>query len=77
MDPATLTENDRKELNVSQMLPANVGEALQALREDDVLTDMLTEELVERYAVIKEFEVKFLTESFTPEQQRNWILDRY
>lgn len=76
IDPAILTENDRKELNVTQMLPASVEEALQALKEDDELTDLLGTELVEKYSAVKEFELKFLS-TLKGEERKQWIMARY
>lgn len=76
VDPATLTENDRKELSVTQMLPASVEEALQALKEDDELTDLLGLELVEKYSAVKEFELKFLA-TLGDEERKQWTMARY
>ncbi|PSR83513.1 hypothetical protein BD289DRAFT_369915 [Coniella lustricola] len=77
VDPATLTENDRKELHVLQMLPASVGEALQALKEDEGLIDMLGEELVDRYVAVKEREVQFLESLGDSDQRRAWLMERH
>ncbi|KAJ4407301.1 hypothetical protein N0V82_009939 [Gnomoniopsis sp. IMI 355080] len=76
IDPATLTDNDRKELNVTQMLPASVEEALQALKEDGELTELLGTELVEKYCAVKEFELKFLG-TLKEEERKQWIIARY
>lgn len=76
IDPATLTDNDRRELRVSEMLPASVEEALQALDEDEGLVEMLGAELVEKYTAVKEFELKLLS-SMGEEERRKWIMERY
>lgn len=76
IDPATLTDNDRRELRVSEMLPASVEEALQALGEDEGLVEMLGAELVEKYNAVKEFELKLLS-SMGEEERRKWIMERY
>ncbi|KUI74402.1 Protein fluG [Cytospora mali] len=76
VDPANLTENDRKELNVTKMLPASVEEALQALRDDEQMVELLDPELVEKYAVVKEFELKVLGD-MNEEERRQWIIARY
>lgn len=76
IDPASLTENDRKELNVTQMLPASVEEALQALKDDGELTELLGTELVEKYSAVKEFELKTLG-SMKEEERKRWIIARY
>ncbi|KAL2256347.1 hypothetical protein VTK26DRAFT_1813 [Humicola hyalothermophila] len=76
MDPARLTANDRRELGVTEMLPATVEEALEALRADEVLVEMLGPELVERYAAVKEFELEFLGK-MEEEERRLWLMERY
>jgi len=76
MDPAKLTANDRKELGVTDMLPASVEEALGALNADEELVEMLGPELVERYVNVKEFEVSFLG-GMEEEERRGWIMERY
>ena len=76
VDPASLTENDRKELNVSEMLPASVEEALQALEDDQELVDLLSPELVEKYSSVKHFELKFLG-SMEDEEKRQFLIARY
>ncbi|CAN8106129.1 unnamed protein product [Discula destructiva] len=76
IDPALLSENDRKELNVTQMLPASVEEALQALKDDEVLTGLLGSELVEKYTAVKEFELKFLSD-LPQDERKRWIMARY
>ncbi|KAK7746308.1 hypothetical protein SLS53_002267 [Cytospora paraplurivora] len=76
VDPANLTENDRKELNVTEMLPASVEEALQALKEDKELTELLNSELVEKYTAVKQYELKVLS-NMNEENRRQWIIARY
>lgn len=76
LDPAILTDNDRKELNITHMLPASVEEALKALSEDEELTGLLGAELVEKYSAVKEFEMKFLG-TLKEEERKQWIMARY
>ncbi|KAH6840732.1 hypothetical protein B0I37DRAFT_315945 [Chaetomium sp. MPI-CAGE-AT-0009] len=76
IDPAKLTANDRKELNVTQMLPGSVEEALAALREDAELCEMMGAELVERYVALKEFELEFLGK-MSDDERRQWLMERY
>jgi glutamine synthetase len=76
IDPATLTDNDRKELNVTEMLPSSVEEALRALQEDEELTGLLGPELVERYVLLKETELNFLG-GLGEDERRQWIMERY
>ncbi|KAK0636167.1 hypothetical protein B0T17DRAFT_587420 [Bombardia bombarda] len=76
IDPAKLTANDRKEMNVTEMLPASVEEALKALKADEALVDYLGAELVDRYVSLKEFELNFLAE-MGDDERRGWIMERY
>ncbi|KAH7357877.1 hypothetical protein B0T11DRAFT_97323 [Plectosphaerella cucumerina] len=76
VDPATLTENDRRELNVTEMLPQSLGEALEALRADEDLSGLLGEELIERYLAVKDAETQFL-EGLDEKERRDWIIARY
>lgn len=76
VDPADLTENDRKELHVTEMLPGSVEKALEALKADDTLVDILSEELVERYVAVKEAEVSLIGK-LNEEERWQWITERY
>ena len=76
VDPALLTDNDRAELGVTQMLPAGVEEALEALQGDDVMVGLLGDELVERYVAVKEAELEMLS-TMKEEERRQWIMERY
>ncbi len=76
IDPAKLTGNDRKELGVTEMLPGSVEEGLVALKEDEVLVEMMGRELVERYVAVKEAEVTFLGK-MEAEERRQWLMERY
>lgn len=76
LDPALLTDNDRKELHVTEMLPANLEEALAALGADTEMVELLGEEFVEKYTAVKEFELKFLG-GLSKEERRRWIMARY
>ncbi|KAH8911823.1 glutamine synthetase/guanido kinase [Coniochaeta sp. PMI_546] len=75
-DPVNLTDNDRKELNVTEMLPATIEEALEALKQDEELTELLGPGLVERYIAVKEAELNLLNE-MGEEERRGWIMERY
>ena len=76
MDPSTLTDNDRKEMGVTERLPASLPEALTALQADEELVGHLGEELVERYVAIKEFEMSFLAD-MGDEERKQWLMERY
>lgn len=76
IDPSTLTDNDRKEMNITERLPASLEEALTALRGDEELVGYLGEELVERYVAVKEFEMSFLAK-MGDDERRQWLMERY
>jgi len=76
MDPASLTDNDRKELGVSEMLPAGLEEALGALKADDELIRLLGSDVVDRYVSVKETELEFLNK-LKEDERRQWIMERY
>ncbi|KAL2268769.1 hypothetical protein VTJ83DRAFT_3615 [Remersonia thermophila] len=76
IDPSKLTENDRAELGVTQMLPGSVAEALEALKQDEELVEMMGPELVERYAAVKDMELAFLGK-MSGEERRRWLMERY
>ena len=76
VDPAQLTDNDRAELGVTRMLPTGLEEALEALKEDDTMVELLGEELVERYVAVKEAELRMLG-ALKEDERRQWIIERY
>ncbi|KAI1658052.1 glutamine synthetase/guanido kinase [Daldinia decipiens] len=73
-DPARFTTEERAKLGIEKMFPADLREALQALYLDDTLG--LDPEFVQRYIHIKEAELAML-EPMTPEERREWIIERY
>ncbi|KAM0279251.1 hypothetical protein ACHAQH_004708 [Verticillium albo-atrum] len=75
VDPATLTDNDKRELAVEKMLPLSAGEALEELMKDDDVASLLGEELVERYVTMKKAETKMIEEMHI-ETRRQWIMAR-
>ncbi|KAI1632665.1 hypothetical protein F4809DRAFT_656099 [Biscogniauxia mediterranea] len=75
-DPALLSEARRAELNIRQMLPADLGEALRALAEDGELAELLGPEFVRRYIDVKNAELALLN-PMSAEERRQWILERY
>ncbi|KAH8893278.1 glutamine synthetase/guanido kinase [Thozetella sp. PMI_491] len=76
IDPGNLTENDRAELRITEMLPASLEEALAALKDNEDLGEWMGPEVVEKYAAVKEFELNFLG-GMSDEEQRQWIMERY
>ncbi|EAQ85803.1 hypothetical protein CHGG_07056 [Chaetomium globosum CBS 148.51] len=76
IDPAKMTANDRKELNVNQMLPGSVEEGLSELEKDVELCEMMGPELVEGYVALKECELELLGK-MGDEERRQWLMERY
>ncbi|KAM0333396.1 hypothetical protein ACHAQA_002057 [Verticillium albo-atrum] len=76
VDPATLTVNDKRELNVEKMLPASTTEALEELKNDTDLISLLGDEVVERFVLIKEAETRMI-EEMDVDSRRHWIMARY
>ncbi|KAI1137644.1 glutamine synthetase/guanido kinase [Hypoxylon sp. FL0543] len=75
-DPANLTESQRKELGITEMLPQSLEEALEVLKADEDLVEMLHPDAVERYINTKAAETAFLA-PMSSEERRAWILERY
>ncbi|CAH0051615.1 unnamed protein product [Clonostachys solani] len=75
-DPANLTEEQRKKLNITEKLPATLSEALESLEKDDALREIVGEDSVERYIAVKKAEMKMLGAMDTS-AQRQWIIERY
>ncbi|RYP71134.1 hypothetical protein DL771_005068 [Monosporascus sp. 5C6A] len=75
IDPAKLTEEQKRELGVSEMFPGNLVEALVALQADKELCQLLHPRFVERYIDVKKAEIALL-EPMKPDQRRRWIMER-
>uniref|UniRef100_A0A8H7K6I8 Glutamine synthetase n=1 Tax=Bionectria ochroleuca TaxID=29856 RepID=A0A8H7K6I8_BIOOC len=75
-DPATLTEEQRKKLNITEKLPATLLEALESLEKDDSLREIVGGDSVERYIAVKKAEMKMLS-AMDDSAQRQWIIERY
>ncbi|KAI1778784.1 glutamine synthetase/guanido kinase [Hypoxylon cercidicola] len=76
VDPAVLSDRQRKKLGISEMLPANLKQALEALKADKELIDLLHPEMVQRYIDVKSAEIALL-ELMGSFERRQWILERY
>jgi glutamine synthetase len=76
LDPAKLTEEEKKKFGISQMFPVSLKEALKALKEDEELGRLLSPEFVQRYIDVKNAEMRLL-DPMTEEARRQWILERY
>ncbi|KAI1370196.1 glutamine synthetase/guanido kinase [Hypoxylon crocopeplum] len=74
-DPAKMSAGKRTQLGISKMFPADLREALKALKDDRTLG--LHPEFVQRYIDSKEAELNLLLDPMTPEERRRWVLERY
>ncbi|KAH8200983.1 hypothetical protein TruAng_004842 [Truncatella angustata] len=75
-DPAKLSEDERRELGITTMLPKDLREALQILQKDTELVGLLGREFVQRYVDVKTAELGVL-EPMEAEDRRQWVLERY
>lgn len=75
-DPAMLTAEERKDLGIEDMLPADLEEALKALMEDEVLGKLVGEQMVERYVKSKEAEMRLLA-GMGKDERKTWLMERY
>ncbi|VUC35667.1 unnamed protein product [Clonostachys rosea] len=75
-DPATLTEEQRMELNITEKLPTTLEEALESLEKDAALREIVGKDSVERYIAVKKAEIKLLG-TMDSSAQRQWIIERY
>lgn len=75
-DPATLHDEARRELGITQKLPSSLEEALKALAADTRLADLLSPLVVGRYIAVKRAEMQLLG-PMGPTQRWNWIVERY
>jgi glutamine synthetase len=75
-DPAQLSEEERKTLGVKDMLPKDLEAALQALENDKELTELMGEEVVERYVLVKKAEMDLLN-GMRASERKDWIMERY
>ncbi|EEY16853.1 fluG [Verticillium alfalfae VaMs.102] len=76
VDPAKLTDEQRQDLGVKRRFPKNLGEALDALKSNEVLKESLGREVVQRYTDVKNGEMHMM-DSMTEEARRKWIIERY
>lgn len=76
VDPAGLTVEEREELGIKEMLPADLEEAIIALMADEGLRGLMGEEVVMRYVGVKVAEARMLN-GMGKEEMKEWILERY
>ena len=75
-NPSQLDEEGRAAYGISQKLPANLGEAMVALKSDGELNEALAQGLVHDYLVMKESEQKMLV-GMGEAERRVWLIERY
>lgn len=75
-DPAELSLQERKQLGIEERLPADLNEALDALKSDTLLRSVLGEGVVERYCAVKIAEGKML-DGMQADERREWLIERY
>lgn len=68
-DPSTLTEAERQALNIRR-LPETLGQALEALRQDAVLSQALGRPLLQAYVAVKQSEVDYFADKPVEEELR-------
>lgn len=76
VNPARLDEHARAELGITQMLPRSLGEAMDALRRDAALNEVLAPELVRDYLAMKQSERDMLG-GMGDEERRRFLIERY
>ena len=59
-DPAAMTPSQRDELGITQRMPVSISEALDSLREDTVMGDILGTPVVDHYLLFKDTELAML-----------------
>jgi glutamine synthetase len=75
-DPETLDDAQRKELGIDSMLPSSFQEAMEFLRKDTELKELLGEGVVDTYLNVKTAEAEMLAK-MNPEKRRHWLIERY
>ncbi|KAH7146967.1 hypothetical protein B0J13DRAFT_584380 [Dactylonectria estremocensis] len=75
-DPASLTQDQRQNLNITERLPFSLNEALDVLGQDEQLYSLLGRDSVERYLVVKRAEVNALS-LMDSSKHWQWVVKRY
>lgn len=76
MNPAEVSQADRDNYNIEEMLPCTLDEALAALKIDKGMYKILGEAVVDTYIAMKQGELELMN-SMKDEQRRNWLIERY
>ncbi|KAI8633564.1 glutamine synthetase/guanido kinase [Xylariaceae sp. FL1651] len=75
-DPAKLSQQERNDLGIHKMFPADLKGALDALKYDREFAGLLHPDFVQRYIDTKTAELKVLG-PMDPEERRIWVMERY
>ncbi len=75
-NPATLSTAARTSLGITRMLPASLGEALDALYKDVRLTGILGDEVTRRYGDVKRTEAAALGK-MSEKSRWEWLIEQY
>lgn len=76
VDPSRLDEEGRRRYGIVRKMPESFGEAMEALKVDGALREILSREVVDGYAVMKDMEQRMLAE-MGEEERRVWVMERY
>lgn len=75
-DPAQLSEEERKTLGITDMLPKDLEAALQALEDDKELRRLVGEDVAVWYIRVKKAEIDLLN-GMPASVRKEWIMERY
>lgn len=75
-DSAYLSDAERLELGIGERLPRSLDEAMEVLRANTEVIDIMGKELVELYLKVKDAEMKLLNAMETKDRTQ-WMIERY
>ncbi|KAK2872121.1 hypothetical protein FQN49_002548 [Arthroderma sp. PD_2] len=76
VDPANLSDQERKELGITKSLPRSIEESIAALEADSSLQELLGKTFVKRYIGVRRGEQELLN-SMSENRLRNWLIEKY
>jgi glutamine synthetase len=76
VNPSTLDEQGRAHYGVGRKMPGTIDEAMDALRQDGALREVLDQELVGNYVVMKQAEQNMLG-GMEERERRAFLIERY
>jgi len=75
-NPTTLSDEQKNEMGITQRLPTNLDQAIEALQQSGSLADALAPGIVSHYLAMKQAEQKML--NLMPQHERKrWLIERY